>query len=447
MLKRYFWLYVTISLLVTSGILAITPMVKAQTPSMFIDPAYVSGDLTPPPGSFTQWKVNVSDIGPPGIVGDEFYITLDPQIFQEYRPITNGNFTTSASGWTPIPEITRGTATYGYYATDGNPSPGSGPGSYRMRANATGTQTASMYIALEQSFNWQVGTPPDTGALLSFAYTISGNSFGTLTTGFVSVSIRVIKPDGTTISTLISTKTFNSAKPWSYNLTTANTAAFNQKGTYKFQVRSRLVTLGTGTNDYVEIKWDDIGLMLAPVSVSQGPFFTSDPFNVGKTLLTSKYVKFPTNVSIYVTQFLLGETWVQNHPVEGSGTLANLTLWANYGAANLDLWGTIILEAGLVPPYPTTPIPHTAFGAYFNNRLYGDIAGPENPPGSGLYPCDARVNRTDLSYLGMKLGTHDLQADLTGPENPPGSGKYPPDGIVDARDLMAVGKNYGRHYP
>ncbi|HKZ95002.1 MAG TPA: hypothetical protein VJ249_10570 [Candidatus Bathyarchaeia archaeon] len=442
MLKRYLWLNLTVILLVTSGILATAPVVRAQTPTIFIDPDYVSGDLTPTPGSLTQWKVNVSDIAFPGMVGHEFYLALDQQTFTEFEPITNGNFTTNASGWTPTVTVTRGTATYGYNSSDGNPSPGSGPGSYRMRANAPASVGgASITYLLAQTFNWTVGAPPDGGALLSFAYTISGNNFGS-----VSVGIRVIKPDST-ISTLITTRTYTSARPWSYNFTTAPAAAFTQKGTYRFELRSQLITANIGTNNYVEIKWDDVGLTLAPISVSEGPFLTSDPRNVGKTFWTAKYMRFPTNVSLYVADSLIGEPWTAIWPVLGGGMIANFTLRVNYGAANLDLWGTKLLEPGLVPPYTPIPMSHTAIDAYFNNRIVGDIAGPENPPGSELYPCDGRVNASDIAYFGMVLGTDDLAADFTGPEDPPGSENYPPDGIVDARDLMGIGKNYGRHYP
>ena len=81
---------------------------------------------------------------------------------------------------------------------------------------------------------------------------------------------------------------------------------------------------------------------------------------------------------------------------------------------------------------------------FFNNRLAGDITGPENPVGSGLYPPDKKVDGYDLIYLGKKFGTTDPVADFTGPENPVGSGTYPPDGIVDGRDLIALGKNFGK---
>ena len=86
----------------------------------------------------------------------------------------------------------------------------------------------------------------------------------------------------------------------------------------------------------------------------------------------------------------------------------------------------------------------TSTNGYFDNRVPGDITGPESPPGSGLYPYDRKVDGYDLIYLGKKFGTTDSTADFTGPENPVGSGFYPPDGIVDGRDLIALGKNFGR---
>jgi len=68
----------------------------------------------------------------------------------------------------------------------------------------------------------------------------------------------------------------------------------------------------------------------------------------------------------------------------------------------------------------------------------GDITGPENPVGSGLYPPDGTVDNYDLSYLREKYGTNDPIADFTGPLDIP-------DGIVDAYDLTALGKNFGRN--
>jgi hypothetical protein len=282
------------------------------------------------------------------MIGHEFNIAFNPRAFPDYKPVTNQNFTTDASGWTPTVTVTRGTPTNGYYATDGNPSPGSGPGSYRMRANATGTQTASIVFLLESApFTWDVGIPPE--ALLSFAYTISGNSFGTVSAGAASVGISIVKPDATTQS-LFTARTYNSAQSWSYNRTATAVGAFTQKGTYKLRLRSQITTAGTATTNYVEIKWDDLGLLLPPISVSEGPFLTSDPRNIGKTMWNAKYMRYPTNNSLYCSDNLNGEPYTAVWPVTGGGMIASMTVIADYGAAYLDLWGTILLEPRLNHP-------------------------------------------------------------------------------------------------
>jgi hypothetical protein len=84
-------------------------------------------------------------------------------------------------------------------------------------------------------------------------------------------------------------------------------------------------------------------------------------------------------------------------------------------------------------------------GIVMVSQITGDITGPQNPPGSGIYPPDGVVNIRDLHYLGAHYGTNDPVADFTGPENPPGSGIYPPDGTVDDRDLIPLGANFGNH--
>lgn len=424
MLKRYFSLYITISLLITSITLAIIPIAKAQTPTIFMDPDTVIGDLTPAPGSATQFKINVSDIGAPGMIGHEFYIALDPQVFPDYVPAINGNFTADASGWTPTVTGTTGTPTYGYDATEGNPAPGSGPGSYLMRTNSTAGAGGSRTFQLDSpTFEWTVGAPME--ARLSFAYTVSGNSFGS-----ASVGISVVKPGGAT-TTLITGKTFSSAKPWSYNFTQTSGPAFALKGTYRLRLRSVVTTLTAGVTNYVQIKWDDIGLQLAPISVSEGPFLTSDPRNVGKTMWNAKYMRFPTNTSLYVSDSLNGEPYTAVWPVTGGGMIANITVRPNYGAAYLDLWGTILLEPGLQPPYTPTPIAHTAIDAYFRNTLTGDVNG------------DKIVNILDI----VKVKYHWF------PGPPLGAGGYNrnvdvnDDGSINILDIVAVKANWGRSTP
>ncbi len=424
MLKRHFSLYITITLLITSMTLAIIPMAKAQTPTIFMTPNTVIGDLTPAPGSATQFKINVSDIGAPGMIGHEFYIALNPQVFPDYKPMTNGNFTTDASGWIgAIASGTTGTPTYSYDATAGNPAPGSGPGSYLMRVNSTAGGTGNRAITLDSpTFEWTVGAPME--ARLSFAYTVSGNSFGS-----ASVGISVVKPGGAT-QTLITTRTFTSAKPWSYNFTETGGPFFTLKGTYKLRLRSGLITAAAGVNNYVQVKWDDIGLQLAPISVSEGPFLTSDPRNVGKTMWNAKYMRFPTNTSLYVSDSLNGEPWTGVWPVTGSGMIANITARPAYGAAYLDLWGTILLEPGLQPPYTPTPMVHTAIDAYFRNAITGDAT------------LNGIVDTADIS----KVIYH-----RTGPPSGPGGYNRDADindnGVIDTADISLVIANRGRTVP
>ena len=47
--------------------------------------------------------------------------------------------------------------------------------------------------------------------------------------------------------------------------------------------------------------------------------------------------------------------------------IANITVRADYGAAYLDLWGTILLEPRLQPPYTPTLIDNIAVVTYFRN--------------------------------------------------------------------------------
>ena len=143
MFKRYSKLLLIAIMLITCEILIAAPIVRAANPAIFIKPSTVIGDLTPTPGSVTQWKVNVSDIGPPGMITFEFFIALDPVAFPEYYPTAgNSNFTTGVSGWTTTTSGTVvGTPTSGWDPTDGNPS-GSGPGSLYLRATSDATNIA-----------------------------------------------------------------------------------------------------------------------------------------------------------------------------------------------------------------------------------------------------------------------------------------------------------------
>lgn len=129
--------------------------------------------------------------------------------------------------------------------------------------------------------------------------------------------------------------------------------------------------------------------------------------------------------------------------VNGSGVLATIDFTVDsYGTSVLDLCRVELLDSHGVL---ITPV--SVFDGYFDNRIPGDITGPENPPGSGQYPSDRNVDGLDLHYLGEEFGTSDPTADFTGPENPGGSGTYPADGKVDILDLHRLGKNFGSSQP
>jgi hypothetical protein len=124
----------------------------------------------------------------------------------------------------------------------------------------------------------------------------------------------------------------------------------------------------------------------------------------------------------------------------GNGTLARIYFLVDaYGATQIRFGLALFTD-------PTGgDLVYTTRNFYFDNRIPGDITGPENPGGSGRYPPDGIVDGRDLIYLGANFGTANPVADFTGPENPVGSGEYPPDGIVDGRDLIKLGANFGRH--
>jgi hypothetical protein len=83
----------------------------------------------------------------------------------------------------------------------------------------------------------------------------------------------------------------------------------------------------------------------------------------------------------------------------------------------------------------------TKTDGYFDNRIPGDIYGPENPPLSGKHPPDRSVDGWDLTFLSVKFGTSDPDADFTGPL---AGGTYPPDGSVDGWELTKMSINFGR---
>jgi len=169
-------------------------------------------------------------------------------------PITNMNFTGSATGWTTTTTITSGTATFGYDSASGNPSPGSDAGSYFHKATGTTTKIADITFTTETSFSYTLGQP--ISVFLAYAYTLSGTSFGTGS----NIIVRLVKPDATTAD-LDTVALPASAVAWTYKKGVSVSATnFTQSGTYKLRVVNRLVTAVKGTANYIQLNLDDVGL-------------------------------------------------------------------------------------------------------------------------------------------------------------------------------------------
>jgi hypothetical protein len=250
-----------------------------------------------------------------------------------------------------------------------------------------------------------------------------------------SVDVRIVRPDSSAIS-LLNSIPFNATQPWTYLRTgIISPTVFNLAGTYQIQLVTDLRTNAIGTGNYVQVNWDDVGLMLLIAGGAPSTYWSP------------QYKRYATNNTLYCAGTMIGTPFVTATPVVGGGTLATVKVLVGYGVSHFDLYNTILTTVGLPPGYPPIPLAHVSADGYFDNRIPGDISGPENPPSSGLYPYDSQVSIYDLNYLGKAFGTGNATADFTGPENPGGSGSYPPDGIVDVRDLHKLGKNYGRHYP
>ena len=146
----------------------------------------------------------------------------------------------------------------------------------------------------------------------------------------------------------------------------------------------------------------------------------------------------------------------------GPGILANVTFRVvGYGCSNITLgirtrltgWNFTGNDFYPIIDAETQPT-HIQHG-YFSNKIVSDITGPEDPPGSGLYPPDKTVDGWDYSMFGLAFGKTSASpdwndykiADTTGPENPPGSGLYPPDGVVDGWDYSLCGLQFGQSVP
>jgi len=190
----------------------------------------------------------------------------------------------------------------------------------------------------------------------------------------------------------------------------------------------------------VNVTWNPTILTFSRI-VAYGDFLdrTGSPYG------TSRIEPTKANVSNSAS---IAETILGEYPgITGKGRLFSVEF-------KVKGYGTCDWSISVIGNMPTmllssagAGITFTPVKGTFDNRIPGDITGPENPPGSGIFPYDAKVDTYDLSYLGKKFGSHDAVADFTGPENPPASGTYPPDGNVDTYDLSALGKNFGKHYP
>jgi len=384
------------------------------TPKIFVNPPSITGDLTPAPNSTFSVNIDVSDIPNPGLWGYEFSLTANTTVFPPSVPLSNMNFS-STTKWSTTYSGS-GTPTYGYDSGDGNPS-GSGSPSYYQRASSTPSATASLTFTTEQSFPWNLANP--LCYVLSYAYKISGNSIASGS----KYTVRVVKPDSTYKN--LNTTSFTATKPWTYNVTEMTAIAFDQIGTYKFQLITELKTAAAGASNYVQVSWDDVGLKIAPVSATEGSFLTESG---GDTFFRAKY--FWTDY-VRVWGSVLGTPYSQSgthpHPVPGSGTLATVKFLVDYGRTSLHLYDTKLETLELTPPeYPHVPITHTSSDGFFCNKFYGDVDG------------DRDVDKSDLSNLSNAYGS-----DRTKP-NWNLLCDFNFDGKVDVSDLFGLGKNYNK---
>ena len=317
--KRYSWVLVIVAMLIATGFIATIDKVNAANPTIYVDPATIIGDLNPTPGSVTTVDVKASNIPYPGLWGHEFYLALDKNVFPEYVPITNMNFTTNINGWTTTVSGTpTGVQTVIWSSTDGNPSPGSGVGSFMLRINGTGSAAGSVIYFSEFSFNWPLGILPQDGALLSFAYRISGNSI--LASSGIAVRAIIVHPDATFYTAKQKTYSFPYPTGWFYNSSSVAGNQFTQTGTYKLRLYTMLKTTGIATTDYAQVNWDDAGLRLAPVSVAEGSFLKSQPpvvpiNNMNFTSDTSSWTTGQTGTGTPTS----GYDAVDGNPNPGSG--------------------------------------------------------------------------------------------------------------------------------
>jgi len=288
----------------------------------------------------------------------------------------------------------------GYDIADGNTG-GSGSPSYYHRVYSTADSAITVNFATEQQFTYTGKAPA--AAYLTFAYKVSGNSFGP---GSV-IYIIVIKPDGSPQPLETGISVTGSAS-WTYRSGSTTASVFDQTGLYRFQFRSNLTTATSGTGNYIKVNWDDVGLVLAPVSITFGSTLRTG----GTTFPTYQYSLSGT---LSVWESLTGAGAM---PVPGNYSLATIWLRVGYGHTTINLYDTKLDTLDL-NKNPVEYFPSVEDGD-FDNRLYGDLNS------------DRTVNSADLTIMKLAYGSTSSVADIN------------KDGIVDAKDLRLLGKNYGR---
>ena len=206
-----------------------------------------------------------------------------------------------------------------------------------------------------------------------------------------------------------------------------------------------------GSDDYpLMYTWSEHDISIQSVTLS-----TNEP-QPGAIVNITVTVKNKANISVSETFTVTAkydlniiETKTVNNLAQG----ATQTLTFNWNTTGVALGNyTIRAEASVVSDELNTDNNNYIDGeVYVAPALLSDIRGPEDPPGSGLYPPDGVVDMWDFGFFGLAYGAEsgdpdweDYEiADIRGPEDPEGSGLHPPDGEVDMWDFGYCGLQYG----
>lgn len=171
--------------------------------------------------------------------------------------------------------------------------------------------------------------------------------------------------------------------------------------------------------------------ILEAVNFTEGPFLQDS----GDTLWVDGTINNTAGIIHYHACTLTGNVT----GVSGNGTLGTVTFKVkNYGNSTLQLTDVILLDSTL------TDIDKTIVDGTVFVTILSDITGPDGVP-------DGMVDMWDFGFIALAYGKTSADpdwddykiADIRGPENPPGSGLYPPDGVVDISDLGYCGLQYG----